>query len=202
MIYLIHFDRPLHHARHYLGYCADGTLEVRLIRHRAGRGRPASRCTSRTEHWLACRPRFRRRPQGRAQTQRKFRTVVPGVQRATGATSPALAANQSVKTPDVLAARKDRGIERSVRDFDKIVQRALEGRPQIQRGPKVASFKERRGAQGGPVGPHPPARHRTACQESSRSGPVVGTACSVGGGRATKLGGQQDGGATPDRPER
>lgn len=38
MVYLIHFDRPLHHARHYLGYCADGTLEVRLIRHRAGRG--------------------------------------------------------------------------------------------------------------------------------------------------------------------
>ena len=38
MIYLIHFDRPLHHARHYLGYCAEGTLEVRLIRHRAGRG--------------------------------------------------------------------------------------------------------------------------------------------------------------------
>jgi hypothetical protein len=38
MIYLIHFDRPLHHARHYLGYCADGTLEVRLIRHRGGRG--------------------------------------------------------------------------------------------------------------------------------------------------------------------
>jgi hypothetical protein len=38
MIYLIHFDRPLHHARHYLGYCADGTLQVRLIRHRAGRG--------------------------------------------------------------------------------------------------------------------------------------------------------------------
>lgn len=38
MVYLIHFDRPLHHAKHYLGYCADGTLEVRLIRHRAGRG--------------------------------------------------------------------------------------------------------------------------------------------------------------------
>jgi hypothetical protein len=38
MVYLIHFDRPFHHARHYLGYCADGTLEVRLIRHRAGRG--------------------------------------------------------------------------------------------------------------------------------------------------------------------
>jgi hypothetical protein len=38
MVYLIHFDRPLHHARHYLGYCADGTLEVRMIMHRAGRG--------------------------------------------------------------------------------------------------------------------------------------------------------------------
>ena len=38
MVYLIHFERPLHHARHYIGYCADGTLEVRLIRHRAGRG--------------------------------------------------------------------------------------------------------------------------------------------------------------------
>ena len=38
MVYLIHFDRPLHHARHYLGYCADGTLEMRLILHRAGRG--------------------------------------------------------------------------------------------------------------------------------------------------------------------
>jgi hypothetical protein len=38
MVYLIHFDHPLHHARHYLGYCADGTLQVRLIRHRAGRG--------------------------------------------------------------------------------------------------------------------------------------------------------------------
>ena len=38
MIYLIHFDRPLHHARHYLGYCADGTLQARMIMHRAGRG--------------------------------------------------------------------------------------------------------------------------------------------------------------------
>lgn len=38
MIYLIHFERPLHHARHYLGYCADETLQVRLIRHRASRG--------------------------------------------------------------------------------------------------------------------------------------------------------------------
>jgi hypothetical protein len=38
MVYLIHFDRPLHHARHYLGYCVDGNLQVRLIRHRGGHG--------------------------------------------------------------------------------------------------------------------------------------------------------------------
>lgn len=38
MIYVIHFDEPYHHARHYVGYCADGTLEQRLARHRTGRG--------------------------------------------------------------------------------------------------------------------------------------------------------------------
>lgn len=38
MIYILHFDVPYHHARHYVGYCADGTLEQRLERHRAGQG--------------------------------------------------------------------------------------------------------------------------------------------------------------------
>ena len=38
MIYIIHFDSPLHHARHYVGYCRDGSLEERLARHRAGSG--------------------------------------------------------------------------------------------------------------------------------------------------------------------
>lgn len=38
MIYILHFDTPLHHARHYVGYCADGTLNERLARHRAGHG--------------------------------------------------------------------------------------------------------------------------------------------------------------------
>jgi len=38
MIYLIHFERPLHHARHYLGFCEDGGLEARLERHATGRG--------------------------------------------------------------------------------------------------------------------------------------------------------------------
>ena len=35
-IYLLHFDTPYRHARHYLGYAAD--LDVRLAQHRAGRG--------------------------------------------------------------------------------------------------------------------------------------------------------------------
>jgi CelD/BcsL family acetyltransferase involved in cellulose biosynthesis len=38
MIYILHFDAPYHHARHYVGYCADGTLDQRLQRHRAGQG--------------------------------------------------------------------------------------------------------------------------------------------------------------------
>jgi predicted GIY-YIG superfamily endonuclease len=35
-VYLIHFDRPLKHARHYLGYAED--LGARLERHRVGNG--------------------------------------------------------------------------------------------------------------------------------------------------------------------
>lgn len=35
MIYLLHFERPLHHARHYLGWSA-GTGEDRIEAHRAG----------------------------------------------------------------------------------------------------------------------------------------------------------------------
>jgi predicted GIY-YIG superfamily endonuclease len=39
VIYLIHFDRPYRHARHYLGYCrTPEDLAARLARHRAGRG--------------------------------------------------------------------------------------------------------------------------------------------------------------------
>ena len=36
MIYLLHFDQPYRHARHYLGYADD--LDARLKRHRAGNG--------------------------------------------------------------------------------------------------------------------------------------------------------------------
>ena len=38
VIYLLHFQRSYHHARHYLGYTDD--LEARLASHRAGRGSP------------------------------------------------------------------------------------------------------------------------------------------------------------------
>jgi predicted GIY-YIG superfamily endonuclease len=35
-IYLLHFDRPYKHARHYLGWAAN--LQARLAEHAAGRG--------------------------------------------------------------------------------------------------------------------------------------------------------------------
>ena len=35
-VYLIHFDRPYRHARHYTGWA--GNLDARLARHRAGNG--------------------------------------------------------------------------------------------------------------------------------------------------------------------
>lgn len=38
IVYLIHFDQPLKHAKHYLGFCNDGNLHDRLERHRAGNG--------------------------------------------------------------------------------------------------------------------------------------------------------------------
>jgi hypothetical protein len=38
VIYIIHFETPYFHARHYVGYCKDGALDQRLARHRAGLG--------------------------------------------------------------------------------------------------------------------------------------------------------------------
>lgn len=37
-VYLIHLDRPIRHSRHYLGYCANETLEQRLHRHKTNNG--------------------------------------------------------------------------------------------------------------------------------------------------------------------
>jgi len=36
MIYLLHFERPYRHARHYLGYAVD--VEMRIHDHRRGNG--------------------------------------------------------------------------------------------------------------------------------------------------------------------
>jgi predicted GIY-YIG superfamily endonuclease len=37
-VYLLHFDKPYRHAKHYVGYTALESLEERLERHRDGRG--------------------------------------------------------------------------------------------------------------------------------------------------------------------
>ena len=37
MIYLIHFDQPLSHAQHYIGF-TDDNLEQRIATHKAGNG--------------------------------------------------------------------------------------------------------------------------------------------------------------------
>ncbi len=37
-IYLVHFDRPFHHAKHYIGWTGNGDVEVRLKSHRNGNG--------------------------------------------------------------------------------------------------------------------------------------------------------------------
>lgn len=37
-VYLIHFDAPLKHARHYIGYTALESLDMRINRHKSGNG--------------------------------------------------------------------------------------------------------------------------------------------------------------------
>jgi hypothetical protein len=37
-VYLLHFDRPYRHARHYLGWAAAGHLDSRIAAHRSGQG--------------------------------------------------------------------------------------------------------------------------------------------------------------------
>jgi predicted GIY-YIG superfamily endonuclease len=37
MVYLIHFDQPLKHARHYLGF-VESDLQQRIDKHKAGTG--------------------------------------------------------------------------------------------------------------------------------------------------------------------
>lgn len=42
VIYVLHFDRPLHHARHYVGYARN--LRARLQAHAGGRGSCQDSC--------------------------------------------------------------------------------------------------------------------------------------------------------------
>lgn len=37
MVYLIHFDQPLAHALHYIGF-AESSLKARIKKHRSGQG--------------------------------------------------------------------------------------------------------------------------------------------------------------------
>lgn len=43
VLYLIHFERPYWHARHYLGFSQFGKAERRFAAHVAGRGGPLTR---------------------------------------------------------------------------------------------------------------------------------------------------------------
>lgn len=38
VVYLIHFDRPYRHARHYMGYTSEAGLDKRLDAHARGNG--------------------------------------------------------------------------------------------------------------------------------------------------------------------
>lgn len=37
-VYLLHFDKPLKHAQHYIGWCKDDTADRRFATHLKGRG--------------------------------------------------------------------------------------------------------------------------------------------------------------------
>ncbi len=38
IVYLVHFERSFYHARHYIGFCEEGNLIDRFIRHQRGDG--------------------------------------------------------------------------------------------------------------------------------------------------------------------
>lgn len=37
-VYVIHFDEPFHHARHYVGWTAGDDVDERMLRHTRGNG--------------------------------------------------------------------------------------------------------------------------------------------------------------------
>lgn len=43
MIYVLHFDRPFKHARHYVGFTSRKKCDVRIEQHLSGKGSPLVR---------------------------------------------------------------------------------------------------------------------------------------------------------------
>ena len=56
MVYLIHFNEPLHHAQHYCGYTSKDELQERMEAHRRGKGSRLLRAVSKAGiAWEVCR---------------------------------------------------------------------------------------------------------------------------------------------------
>ena len=75
VVYLLHLDKPLRHAKHYLGFAADD-LPARLERHASGQGaRMLAVCVERGITWQLVRTwqgdrNFERRLKNRRETPR------------------------------------------------------------------------------------------------------------------------------------
>ena len=93
-VYLLHFDQPYKHARHYVGWTARN-VKRRLAEHEAGRGarllavvRAAGIGWQLARLWPGGRARERQIKSGRAATPASARcaasAAVPAAQRATG----------------------------------------------------------------------------------------------------------------------
>jgi hypothetical protein len=103
-VYLIHFERRLKHAGHYLGYCHN--LDERLGRHRAGSGARLMEVVSQSGiDWKVVRTwrgdrRFERRLKNRKNVPRRLCPVCRG--------EVAYDAVPAVPTPAGRTARSDR----------------------------------------------------------------------------------------------
>jgi hypothetical protein len=83
MVYLLHFDRPFRHARHYCGWTTD--LAARLAEHACRPRRPPAACDDRRGHRLASGPDLARHPipRTRLETPRRRVPSLPAVRRRT-----------------------------------------------------------------------------------------------------------------------
>ena len=81
-VYLLHFDQPYKHARHYVGWASN--VKRRLAEHEAGRGARLLAVVTRRRDRLAARPDVARQPgPGTAdQAAGRPRPALPAVRRA------------------------------------------------------------------------------------------------------------------------